>query len=245
MHRWRRIESAAEPGGVGADRGPRAGHGWSGAGTSRARAPMMRAPAAAEDVLARLRLVRCAASGGKAAARARGRRPAVAVLARAPRRRPGGTRSALSSSTSSSRAPGVSAVTSGVAAREGLERLVRDHALRLAGGAEDPERATGPVELPRQALVLDPRDPSRRSGGRVASERVELAAADEPEAQLGRRAGRRRGSSRRRAAGSACRRRARVNGSSGCTSRVRRRGPRRRRTQTSIRSRGGPASSAR
>ena len=69
------------------------------------------------------------------------------------------------------------------AARERLERLVRDHAARLGGRAEDAERAAGALDLRRQPLVLDPLDPLdvRRP---LAQQRVELAAADDAERDL-------------------------------------------------------------
>ncbi len=69
------------------------------------------------------------------------------------------------------------------AARERLESLVRNHALRLRAGAEDPERAAGGVELVGQELVLDPRDvlDVRRQVGEQA---LELSAADDAQGDV-------------------------------------------------------------
>src|SRR5262249_31358299 len=74
-------------------------------------------------------------------------------------------------------------------ASPGLERLVGDHAPCLVGGAEDPERAAGAVELVRNALVVDPPDPLD-IWWEVLESVLELAAADEAEWYLGGRAGR-------------------------------------------------------
>ncbi len=64
-----------------------------------------------------------------------------------------------------------------------LERLVRDHAARLRGCPEDAERTAGSLNLARQLLVLHPLDPLdvRRP---FEQQRVELAAADDPERDL-------------------------------------------------------------
>ena len=69
-------------------------------------------------------------------------------------------------------------------ARERLVRLVRDHALRLVRGAEDPERAARAPVLARQVLVGDPRQPLD-VGRRVVEQPVELAAADDAHGHLG------------------------------------------------------------
>src|SRR6266542_6796635 len=69
---------------------------------------------------------------------------------------------------------------------ERLEGLVRNDPLRLVRGAEDPEGAAGAVELLREPLVLEPRNPVDVVGP-IAHEVLELAVADDPQAQLGRR----------------------------------------------------------
>ena len=101
-------------------------------------------------------------------------------------------------------------------AGERLEDLVRDHAPGLLRGAEDPEGARRPVQLVRELLVLDPghvldvRRPVARGGGRAGRSRPPGSGCRAP-------GGRRRGSSRARAAGSACRRRAPARERSGST----------------------------
>ena len=72
----------------------------------------------------------------------------------------------------------------GRAARERLKDLVRDHALRLGGRPEDPERAARVVQLVRQALVVDP-CAALDVCGRVPHQRLELAAAHDAKAKLG------------------------------------------------------------
>ena len=54
----------------------------------------------------------------------------------------------------------------------------------LGAGAEDAERAPGGLDLGRKVVVLDPRNPVD-VGGPVDEERLELAAADDPERDLG------------------------------------------------------------
>ena len=135
---------------------------------------------------------------------------AGAALAASARASPGGTSSALSPSRSSSRAAGVSAVTSGVPqasawnALFGITRAAFVRACRRSRARRLP-RASSPAQL----LVLDPGHPLdvRRARSRSA---VELAAADDAERGAPVRASPPRGSSRARAAGSACRRRARA-----------------------------------
>ena len=68
-------------------------------------------------------------------------------------------------------------------AREGLERLVRNHARSLLARAEDAERAARGVDLGGKILVLDPwqrRDVRRPAG----QERLELPASDDPKRDL-------------------------------------------------------------
>src|SRR5205823_14975016 len=74
-------------------------------------------------------------------------------------------------------------------ARERLERLVRNDALRLAGRAEDPERAARLLELLRQRLVLDPRN-AFHVRRRIQQQSFELATADDPKWDLGCKSGR-------------------------------------------------------
>ena len=84
-----------------------------------------------------------------------------------------------------------------------LVRLVRDHAQVLSEVPEDAERDCAP-QLARELLVVDPMHPLDVLGS-IVQQMLELPAADDPERDLGREAGR-LGSSPARVAGSACRR---------------------------------------
>ena len=169
-----------------------------------------RSPAPAEHVLARVLAV-----GGEPARREPlrelgGPRPAGARRAASASASPGGTSSALSPSREELARGRRVGGDERRAARERLEGLVRDHPRGLAGGAEDPERAAGAVELGREAVVLDPRDvlDVRR---RVAKQRRRAGPSRRGGTGHRARGVPRRGSSRARGAGSACRRRGRVN----------------------------------
>ena len=128
---------------------------------------------------------------------------------------PGGTRSASRPSVEQLARGGRVGGHERRRAGERLERLVRDHAGRLGVGPEDAERAARGLDLARAVLVVDPRDPLDVWRA-VVEELLELAAADDAKRDLGREARPRRGSSRAREAGSACRRTARGTGVSGC-----------------------------
>ena len=65
-----------------------------------------------------------------------------------------------------------------------LKRFVGDDAACLAGRSEDAERATGLPDLVRQLLVLDPGHVFDVRG-RIGKQSVELAAADDAEADVG------------------------------------------------------------
>src|SRR5207302_206830 len=61
-----------------------------------------------------------------------------------------------------------------------LERLVRDHALRLGGRAEDAERAAGVGVFGREELVLYPRD-MLDVRWQIAQDVLELSRTDDAE----------------------------------------------------------------
>ena len=136
------------------------------------------APARAEDVLARLRLVRRREPAGAEALRELGVRGEPPHRLRERLGSPGGTSSALSPSTSSSRAAGVSAVTSGVPQASAWNALFGITRRAFAECRRSPSAQPRAMQLSGQPLVLDPGH-ALDVGGPVAEERVELTAADD------------------------------------------------------------------
>ncbi len=195
---------------------PRADERARDASRSRHRALEQRAPARAEHRLARALLVR-RPSGRRRAASASASSPASRRTASASAAgSPGGTRSALSPSVSSSRAAGVSAVTSGVAHASAWNALFGITRAALPAVPKMPERAAGRAVARRAARSYSTHGTCSTFGGPSLEQRRELAAADDAERELGRERAPPRGSSRARAAGSACRRRGRGTAPAGC-----------------------------
>ena len=195
LHHVAEVEAAGREGPVAEDRErgearprrrrspPRAGRaGWFGHAVDARRTLLEHCtPSRTEHRLARLRLVgrstavadRRRASSGSAASRRSASASAVGS--------PGGTSSALSSWTSSSRARGVSAVTSGVPQASAWKALFGITRCALSEVPKIPS-ARRPGAAPRAALVLDPAGPTPRWRP-PGEQRFELAAADDAEPQ--------------------------------------------------------------
>ena len=140
-------------------------------------------PPRAEHLLARLRRGRRRGRRRRSGAQARRRPPAAAPPPRALRGRRRAPAAHSLRRTSSSRAAGVSAVTSGVPQASAWNALFGITRPAFAEVPKTPSAQPGALELFRQLLVLDPVDPLdvRRALGQ---QRVELAAAHDAERDL-------------------------------------------------------------